>query len=66
MYIKTLQDIKNFAEEGGQPIDDASMAVAFFNRMKETGVVEHDVSNWEDKPAADKNFTNIKAHFKIA
>ena len=40
VYIKALQDIHNFAKEGGQPIDDAIMFMAFFNRMKEKGMVE--------------------------
>jgi hypothetical protein len=66
VYIKSLQDIQNYAEEGGQPITNDSMVTAFYNRMKETGMVDYDVRTWDDKPAADKTFTNIKAHFKIA
>ena len=29
VYIKNLQDIQNFAEEGGQPINDGRMVMAF-------------------------------------
>ena len=42
------------------------MVAAFYNRMKETAMVDYDVRTWEEKPAVDKTFTNIKAHFKIA
>ena len=28
-------------------------------------MVDYDVKNWEEKPANDKNFTNIKSHFNI-
>ena len=42
------------------------MVTAFYTRMKEMGIVYLDVRIWEDKPAVDKSFTNIKAHFKIA
>ena len=66
VYIKSLQDIQNYAEEGGQPITNDSMVTAFYNRMKETGMVDYDVRTWEDKTPANKTFTNIKAHFKIA
>ena len=66
VFIKALQDIHNFSEEGGQQIEDASMVMDFFNRMKESGMVEYDVRNWEDKPAAENTFTNIKTHFQIA
>ena len=34
VFIKSLQDIQNLSEEGGQPINDTSMVMAFFNRMK--------------------------------
>ena len=42
------------------------MVTYFYNRMKETGMVDYDVRTWEDKTAANKTFTNIKAYFKIA
>ena len=66
VYIKSLRDIQNYAEEGGQPITNDGMVTAFYNRMKDTGMVDYDVRTWEDKTAANKTFTNIKAHFKIA
>ena len=56
VYIKSLQDIHNYAEEGGQPITNDSMVTAFYNRMKETGMVDYDVRTWEDKPAVEKTF----------
>ena len=43
VYIKSLQDIQNYAKEGGQPITNDSMVTMFYNRMKETGIVDYDV-----------------------
>ena len=49
VYIKSLQDIQNYAKEGGQPITNDSMVTAIYNRMKEMGMVDYDVRTWEDK-----------------
>ena len=40
-FIKSLQYIQHITEEGGQPISDSNMVMVFYNRMKETGMVNY-------------------------
>lgn len=54
------------ATEGNDPITNATLIRTFQKVLKDTGVFEQDLRDWENKAEADKTWDNFKIHFDAA
>jgi hypothetical protein len=50
-----VQQVRNFATDGGLTITDAEAINATLGVLEETGVLERAIEVWRDKPTAERN-----------
>jgi hypothetical protein len=61
-----IQDIVAFSHAGGGPIDDVTRIRTTKKGLKDTGMFNRAIEQWDDKPAADKTWANFQTHFERA
>jgi hypothetical protein len=57
---------RDFAEEGEDPITDATYTRYLVQTFEKSGVLEKAVEDWEKKPKADQTLANCEIHFTEA
>ena len=54
------------AEQGGDPITEATLVCIYRDKLKNTGVFSLNLREWDKKPLADCTWANLKTHFTEA
>ena len=66
MYYKKIYDAQQLATNAGRAYTDAEIVSMAFLNLERSGVYPLDCREWEMRPAADKTYINLRAHFIAA
>jgi hypothetical protein len=61
--FKQIQDCADYSEAGGVPIHPSQQIKVGYANIFATGQFTSACRRWNEKPAAEKNWTHFKSHF---
>jgi hypothetical protein len=64
--FNNIAECRLLAEAGGDPITEQTAVRTILQAFHNSNLFEHAVREWRNKPEADKNLRNIRAHFQEA
>ena len=60
---KRMKEGKIYAQQGGENISNATLVRWSYEIIEHTGLFEHDLKEWRDKPEASKTWTHFQTFF---
>ena len=66
VQVRLLEQLKKLAEHARMPCTDAQIIQKGLSLTRATRDFEYALSQWGEKPEADKNWPNFKTHFHEA
>ena len=64
--VQRVQEIQEFANDGGQTIADEDIVDTIYMLVYNTGLFYDECDKWEDKQRDKKTWANFQAHFQAA
>jgi hypothetical protein len=64
--FNNIAECRQLAEAGGDPITEQTAVRTILQAFHNSSLFEHAVCEWLNKPEAEKNLRNIRAHFQEA
>jgi hypothetical protein len=62
-FWEHITRIRDIATTAGQPINDATTLQLTLEALRKSGVYDHAITTWEERPDADQTWANYKIHF---
>jgi hypothetical protein len=61
--IKQIEDCRDFAIDGGAPIDEVTLVSSAYTIIFNTDLYHHDCIDWMCRPTPQRTWNNFKMHF---
>ena len=62
-FWEHITSIRDIATTAGQPINNATAMQLTLDALRKSGVYDHAITTWEERPDADQTWANYKIHF---
>ena len=63
--VQQVQEIQEFANDGGGTIADEDIVNTIYTLVYDTGMFYYDCDKWDNKQRDEKTWANFQAHFQV-